>query len=60
MIEEGKIPLSYQDKEEEQKSSQTISSIFFKEENMEFDILKEMVNKYYRAIEFYTETKKPD
>ena len=31
-----------------------------KEDEIELETIKEMVRKYYRAIEFYTETKKPD
>ncbi len=31
-----------------------------KEDDMEMEVVFEMVRKYYRAMEFYTETKKPD
>jgi hypothetical protein len=27
---------------------------------MEWEVISEMVSKYYRVIEFYLETKKPD
>jgi hypothetical protein len=30
------------------------------EEHQEYEIILEMMRKYYRVIEFYSETKKPD
>ena len=59
MIKEGKIPKD-RDSEESSKEKGTEVNIQMAEENMEPEVIKEMVKKYYRAIEFYTETKKPD
>ncbi|EAS06282.3 transmembrane protein, putative (macronuclear) [Tetrahymena thermophila SB210] len=53
LISEGKIPKDHDD----ESSSNFIQ---MNEEHQEYEIILEMMRKYYRVIEFYTETKKPD
>lgn len=49
MIKEGRIP--------EEPDTETIP---IKEDNEEHEIVKEMMKKYYKIIDFYLETKKLD
>jgi len=53
LINEGKIPKDTDD-------SHCVDIQTNDEENMEYDVVKEMVNKYLKVIEFYQETDKKD
>lgn len=53
MIKEGKIK---EDEEEEKKQSE-VNVLINDQEHMEFEVLMEMVKKYYRSIEFFGEQK---
>lgn len=48
MISEGKTPIDHDDREIDEF-----------QDKMEMMVVNEMVKKYYKAIEFYTETKEP-
>ncbi|EGR30496.1 hypothetical protein IMG5_130470 [Ichthyophthirius multifiliis] len=55
LIDEGKTPY-----EEGEETLSQANIIPINEEHQEYEIILEMMRKYYRVIEFYTETKKPD
>ena len=55
LLQEGKTPISIQ-KEQKGEVCDTIDE----EQLMPWEIISEMVRKYYRAVEFYNETSKPD
>jgi tetratricopeptide (TPR) repeat protein len=53
LVKEGKIPKTIDE-------SHTVEIANKDEDNMEYDVVKEMVNKYLKVIEFYQETDKKD
>jgi tetratricopeptide (TPR) repeat protein len=54
LIKEGKIPSN------QNEESHSVEIANKDEDNMEYDVVKEMVNKYLKVIEFYQETEKKD